>query len=135
MNIYEGYIRVEKRSYCREHEENISNEALQKKIFPHEHQKTVEMIKINRWSQTSLALLSQFFSYTRAPSLSTISKNHRIIDHHGLEATLKLILFQSLLWPGPPSTRPGCSKPHPTCPISSRDGASRMSLRNFKIYI
>lgn len=81
MNIYEGYIRVEKRSYCREHEENISNEALQKKIFPHEHQKTVEMIKINRWSQTSLALLSQFFSYTvKSPfTLNHFkeSQNHR----------------------------------------------------------
>lgn len=66
MNIYEGYIRVEKRSYCREHEENISNEALQKKIFLHEHQKTVEMIKITGGVRLLLHSYHSF-SHTQEP--------------------------------------------------------------------
>jgi len=45
------------------------------------------------------------------------SQNHRIMERFGLEGTLYIISFQPPLpWADTPSTRPSCSKPHPTWP-------------------
>ncbi|KAL9824671.1 uncharacterized protein GJ701_015046 [Geothlypis trichas] len=60
--------------------------------------------------QTSLA------NSRELASKSFLYQPSRIIEWFGLEGTLKPIQCHPLPWAGTPSTAPGCSKPHPTCP-------------------
>lgn len=46
----------------------------------------------------------------------TVAFINRITEWLGMEGTLEIVQFQPAAMAGTPTTRPGCSEPHPTWP-------------------